>query len=139
MPSMIEMGFFRSCETVLTNSFFIRSRFLRSVMSRRTAATPTGSPYGVTTETRLAWAVRPSESGSSIVLARLCSNRSRRASWPGMSVRRRPTMASGASPSMGPTAGFASRTTPSSFTMTTASEVLPSTAASVLRSSASAW
>ena len=48
-------------------------------------------------------------------------------------------MASGRSPSMGPTAGLARRTMPSSFSMTTASEVLPRTAASVLRSSASAW
>ena len=64
---MIVIGFLRSWETVFTKSFFICSRFLSSVMSRRMAATPTGSPNGVVTGTRLACAVRPSGSASSEV------------------------------------------------------------------------
>ena len=62
---MTVIGLFRSCETVLTNSFFICSRFLSSEMSRRITASPTGSPKGVVTGTMLAWATRPSGSGSS--------------------------------------------------------------------------
>ncbi len=64
-PAMTVIGLFRSCETVLTKSFFICSRFFSKVMSRSTTASPTGSPKGVTTWTRLACAVRPSGSGSS--------------------------------------------------------------------------
>ncbi len=67
---MMVIGFLRSCETVFTKSFFICSRFLSRVMSRRMAATPTGSPNGVTTGTRPAWAVRPSGSVSSEVPGR---------------------------------------------------------------------
>src|SRR2546428_641583 len=52
MPAMPVMGPLRSWETVFTKSFFICSRFLSSVMSRRTAARPTGSPHGVATHTR---------------------------------------------------------------------------------------
>ena len=48
-PAMTVIGLLRSCETVFTNSFFIRSRFFKSVMSRSTTASPTGSPNGVTT------------------------------------------------------------------------------------------
>jgi hypothetical protein len=52
---MTVIGPLRSWETVFTKSFFICSMFLSSVMSRRTTATPTGSPNGVVTRTRLAW------------------------------------------------------------------------------------
>src|SRR5207244_725190 len=53
-PALTVMGHLMSWETVLTKSLFICSRFLSSVMSRMTAARPTGSPNGVVTCTRLA-------------------------------------------------------------------------------------
>jgi len=62
---------------VLTNSFFIFSRFFKSVMSRRTTGGPTGSPKGVTTWTMLACATRPSGNGSSEMPGRPFTNSSR--------------------------------------------------------------
>jgi len=74
---MTVMGPLRSWETVFTKSFFICSMFLSSVISRRITATPTGSPNGVVTRTRLAWAIRPSGSGSSETPSRPATHRSR--------------------------------------------------------------
>ena len=67
IPSMTAMGFLRSCDTVLTKSFFISSSVLRSVTSRTMAVSPTGSPKPVITGTRSTWAVRPPISASSTV------------------------------------------------------------------------
>ncbi len=60
VPVMVTIGFLRSWDTVVSNSFFICSSVLKSVMSRRMAAKPIASPNGVLTGTTTAWAVRPS-------------------------------------------------------------------------------
>ena len=133
------IGLLRSWDTVLTKSFFIRSRFLSSVMSRRMAARPTGSPYSVVTKTRLAWAVRPSGRRSSTTPGCPISKRRRSGSCSTAWKKDRPVMDSGATPSMARAAGLASSTSPSCPTITTASAVLVRIAARVPRSSASAW